>query len=122
MSTGVHGCAGRFYESDISLAPDALPSRFGEEVVPVGTAIYFLLERGSVSRWHRIASDETWHFHLGGPLVVSEAWVADGKVCRKETVLGANLAAGQTLAHVVPAGRWFGAHVPMDASEYALGA
>src|SRR4051812_20172074 len=34
------------------------------------TAIYFLLPRGTKSRLHRIAADETWHFYLGGPLSV----------------------------------------------------
>ncbi len=32
------------------------------------TTILFLLKRGQVSRWHRVASDESWHFHAGAPL------------------------------------------------------
>ena len=32
------------------------------------TTIYFLLRRGEVSRWHRVASDEIWHFIEGSPL------------------------------------------------------
>ena len=32
------------------------------------TTIYFLLPEGSVSRWHRVASDEVWHLYEGGPL------------------------------------------------------
>ena len=36
------------------------------------TAIYFLITPGSVSRLHRIAADEVWHFYLGGPMTVVE--------------------------------------------------
>jgi hypothetical protein len=32
------------------------------------TTILFLLPAGAVSRWHRVASDESWHFHAGAPL------------------------------------------------------
>lgn len=36
------------------------------------TAIKFLVTKGSVSRLHRLESDELWHFYSGGPLVVVE--------------------------------------------------
>ena len=32
------------------------------------TTIYFLLPAGEVSRWHRVSSDEVWHFFEGDPL------------------------------------------------------
>jgi uncharacterized protein len=32
------------------------------------TTILFLLAADAVSRWHRVASDESWHFHRGAPL------------------------------------------------------
>ena len=32
------------------------------------TAIYYLLERTQLSRWHVVESDEIWHFHSGNPL------------------------------------------------------
>jgi predicted cupin superfamily sugar epimerase len=34
------------------------------------TTIYFLLPAGSISRWHRVTSDEVWHLYEGGPLEV----------------------------------------------------
>ena len=37
------------------------------------TTIYFLLPSGAVSRWHRVQSDEVWHFYEGAPL---ELWMA----------------------------------------------
>lgn len=39
------------------------------------TAIYFLLERGQISRWHRVLSDELWTFLEGAPLTL---WMHDG--------------------------------------------
>lgn len=32
------------------------------------TAILFLLTASTCSRWHRVTSDEAWHWHEGGPL------------------------------------------------------
>jgi len=32
------------------------------------TAIYYLLERDQVSRWHIVEADEIWHFYEGFPL------------------------------------------------------
>jgi len=29
------------------------------------TSIYFLLAAGEFSRWHRVMSDEVWHYHEG---------------------------------------------------------
>ena len=31
------------------------------------TTIYFLLAAGQHSRWHRVRSDEVWHFYEGDP-------------------------------------------------------
>ncbi|MBI3554996.1 MAG: cupin domain-containing protein [Deltaproteobacteria bacterium] len=43
------------------------------------TAIYFLLLQGARSRLHRIASDELWHFYLGGPLTIEQIY-PDGRL------------------------------------------
>ena len=32
------------------------------------TAIYYLLEREQISRWHVVEADEIWHFYEGSPL------------------------------------------------------
>ena len=36
------------------------------------TTIYFLLPAGMQSRWHRVDSDEVWHFYEGDPLELLE--------------------------------------------------
>lgn len=69
------------------------------------TAIYFLLEAGEVSHWHRVDAAELWLWHLGGPLVVSIS--ADGtRATTRSVQLGPDLRAGQRPQAVVPAGHW----------------
>lgn len=67
------------------------------------TAIYFLLERGQVSRWHRVDAAETWHFYAGTPLELAIALEGSpiGTV-----ILGPEISAGQRPQAVVPAGAW----------------
>jgi len=77
------------------------------------TTIYFLLLDGQHGRWHRVTSDETWHFYEGDPLEVY--WI-DGQDAVHQEVLGT----GSSNTHpvcVVPAGCWQAAR-PLG--EYSL--
>ena len=68
------------------------------------TAIFYLLERGQVSAWHRVKdASEVWHHYAGGPLKLSLA--APGQAARVQ-VLGPDIFAGQTPQVVVPADWW----------------
>src|SRR3954447_24255906 len=68
------------------------------------TAIYFLLEAGDRSHWHRVRdAAEVWHFYAGAPLALQTS--PDGRT-RNEVRLGADLAAGERPQHVVPANCW----------------
>lgn len=69
-----------------------------------GTAIYFLLQRGERSRWHRVLeSAETWHYYRGAPLALSVS--LDG-LTAETIVLGPAVAADQQPQAVVPRGAW----------------
>src|SRR3954468_2551594 len=68
------------------------------------TSIYFLLQQGDFSAFHRIKSDEGWHFYAGGPLVVHMIF-ADGRY--EHVSLGNDLSAQQLFQFVVPANTWF---------------
>src|SRR5215467_4246205 len=57
------------YRSDVIVAREALPSGFGGARA-ASTAIYFLLEGENFSAFHRLRSDELWHFYAGSPLAV----------------------------------------------------
>lgn len=66
------------------------------------TAIYYLLQEGERSHWHRVDAAELWHHYAGAPL---ELRLSDGGAPR--TVhLGSDLSAGERPLAVVPAGEW----------------
>ncbi|MCB1382433.1 MAG: cupin domain-containing protein [Notoacmeibacter sp.] len=68
------------------------------------TAIYYLLERGERSHWHRVLdAAEIWHHYAGDPLELSLS--ADGRSVTRH-VLGTSLATGERPQIVVPAGHW----------------
>ena len=67
------------------------------------TAIYFLLKKGEISRWHRIDAAEVWHFYRGSPLELSIAPLRGPAVTH---VLGNDFAKGQRPQIVVPARGW----------------
>lgn len=74
----------------------------------VCTGIYFLLEQGNFSAFHRIKSDEMWHFYAGQALEVLELTTAGELRC---TRLGPDILQGDVPQYVVPANTWFAARV-----------
>jgi len=70
---------------------------------PALTTIYFLLTAGEVSRWHRVRSDEAWHYSEGDPLELFTMDEKGGDVVRH--LLGPVAQETQPV-HVVPANRW----------------
>jgi predicted cupin superfamily sugar epimerase len=91
------------YRSEEIIKNDALPGRFPGDR-NFSTAIYFLLEQGNFSAFHRIKSDECWHFYAGQSLHVHVIH-PNGKY---ELIrLGNDIAAGETFQAVVPAACWF---------------
>jgi predicted cupin superfamily sugar epimerase len=82
---------------------------------PLASSIHYLLEAGERSHWHRIDACEQWLWHGGGPLRLS---VATGAGI-DETVLGADVAAGQVLQVTVPPDVWQSAE-PVGDHGHAL--
>jgi len=72
----------------------------------LATAIYFLLEGTDFSAFHRLDSDEIWHFHAGNPLILT--MIAPGGA-RTDARLGRDPARGEMFQAIVPAGSWFAA-------------
>jgi predicted cupin superfamily sugar epimerase len=68
-----------------------------------GSAIYYLLRAGENSHWHRVDAAEIWHWHAGGPLILSLS--ADGNAAT-DLVLGSDLQRGHRPQIIVPAGVW----------------
>jgi len=106
------------YRADLSLGRQALPSEFSG-ARPASTAIYFLLEGENFSAFHRLRSDEMWHFYAGGTLLVHvlEPMALGGR--HSEIRLGSNPAAGEVFQAVVKAGCWFASRA-MHPLSFAL--
>lgn len=103
------------YRAGDRLQPSALPERYlGSR--PFATAIYFLLNAGEVSRFHRLQSDELWHFYAGTGLTLHLLY-ADGT--HEQRRLGMPGADGTAFVASVPRGVWMGACVD-DPAGYAL--
>jgi predicted cupin superfamily sugar epimerase len=103
------------YKADLVIPRESLPPQFiGPR--PASTAIYFLLERKSFSAFHRLRSDELWHFYAGAPVVVD---VISESGEYSKILLGSDPDTGESLQAVVKAGSWFASHVK-DGKSFAL--
>lgn len=104
------------YRAAETMSQSALPDRFGGDR-SFSTGIYFLLESHNFSAFHRIKSDEMWHFYAGKAL---EVFVIDPRTRRIHVIrLGNDPEKGETFQAVVPAGAWFGSR-PAEGSAYSL--
>ena len=103
------------YRSELTIPQQALPLFFQGDR-SASTSIYFLLAAGQFSAFHRIASDEVWHFYFGDPLLVYEINHNGRLIVHR---LGTNPDQGESFQCVVKAGSWF-ASAPAPESEYAL--
>ncbi len=83
---------------------------------PESTAIYFLLKHPAFSAFHKIESDEIWHFYAGEDVVI---WILSPKSKKlKKQRLGNRSGIFQA---VVPAGMWFGASLDKPGSYTLVG-
>ena len=103
------------YRAEMMMAREALPAGF-TGARAASTAIYFLLEGENFSAFHRLRSDEVWHFYAGSPLVVD---VIDLKGRHSSIQLGNDFEGGQVFQAVVRAGCWFASHIA-DWKSWAL--
>lgn len=85
---------------------------------PIGTAIIGLYsnEPLSLSRFHRLKYDETWHFYAGDPFQLYLLY-PDGKT--REVVIGNNILAGQKVQFTIPANVWQAGEIITN-GKYAL--
>jgi hypothetical protein len=102
------------YNSELLIPQDTLPGHSGPRAA--STAIYFLLEAKNFSAFHRLRSDELWHFYAGSPLLVH---VIDPAGACSSLLLGNDPDAGHVFQAAVPAGNWFASHVA-DWNSWAL--
>ncbi|MBO0869802.1 MAG: cupin domain-containing protein [Micromonosporaceae bacterium] len=89
------------WRSATAFTPDGYPGPRS-----AATAIYFLLQPGERSRWHRVRSDELWLWHCGGALELRLGGTGTEPVADRTLRLGSDLAAGQRPQALVPGGAW----------------
>jgi hypothetical protein len=124
-----HPCEGGWFvqtwRSAEIIRHSALPARYPSDR-HAGTCIYYLLEPGTFSEMHRLASDEIFHFYYGDPVEMLQiapdrsspsASSPDGSSRRH--VLGNDLAAGQHVQLIVPKHVWQGSRL-IDGGKVAL--
>lgn len=116
LTAHVEGGAFReVYRSTLTIPHKSLPLFF-QGARSAATSIYFLLEKGQFSAFHRIASDECWHFYFGDPLTIFEI---DHSGILTTHRLGSRIEEGESFQTVIRGGSWF-ASAPAAGSEYAL--
>jgi uncharacterized protein len=109
------GCFRRTYTSNLTVE---IERGSGLVTRAMGTAIYYLLEPGTFSEMHMLSSDELFHFYLGDPVEMLQLW-PDGS--SQVVTLGPDLAAGQHVQLLVPAGVWQGTRLVDDGQVALLG-
>ncbi|MCY7420499.1 MAG: cupin domain-containing protein [Chitinophagaceae bacterium] len=103
------------YRSKETIEQAGLPQRFSGDR-SFSTAIYFLLPAGHFSAFHRIQSDELWHFYAGEPLHI---YVINEQGKSSIITLGADILKGETMQAVVVAGCWFASR-PVNNTGYSF--
>ena len=104
------------YRSQLTISKKNLPNGFGGSR-DFATSIYFLLEDRDFSAFHRIRSDELWHFYSGDPLALFEIEAISGRLTKH--VLGRDPEKGEVFQTAIRAGNWFGATL-LNQGGYAL--
>ncbi len=96
--------------SSLRLAPHPEGGHYGEtwrdddgETRGAGTAVYYLLQAGECSHWHRVDATEIWHFYAGAPLELSTCIESETV---RHRVLGQDLSAGQRPQIIVAPREW----------------
>ena len=98
------GAFNETYRSELIIPQATLPIGFKGNR-NASTAIYFLLSFGQFSAFHKILSDEMWHFYAGQTLTIYEIENNGNLITH---ILGADLENGETFQCVIKAGNWFG--------------
>jgi len=103
------------YRSDEILKKESLPNRFSGDR-NYCTSIYFLLNGKDKSHFHRIKSDEIWHFYSGTAIILH---MIDSDGNYKSIRVGNDFVKNEIPQTIVPYKVWFAAEVE-DKNSYAL--
>ena len=103
------------YRAGEIILPENLPMRY-KSSRNFSTSIYFLLEGNQVSNFHRLRSDEQWHFYDGSSI---DVYVIDENGNLNKILLGRNIEKGDFCKTVIKHNSWFAAELT-DKTSFAL--
>ena len=95
------------YRATGIISKEGLPEHYGSNR-NYSTSIYFLLTGNEHSAFHRIRSDEIWHFYEGDPVVIYQI---NEKGELSEMTLGPDFDKSMKYQFAVPSETWFAAKV-----------
>ncbi|MEW9094352.1 MAG: cupin domain-containing protein [Clostridiaceae bacterium] len=110
----------QYYIEKLDMIPHVEGGYFKESVVAedffredkkLFSSIYFLLETGEVSHFHRLTSDEMWYYHDGQALTIYMI-TPEGELITKQ--LGLDIEKGEVPQVLVPKGYIFGSSMNND--------
>lgn len=94
------------------------PNLFNGEKRSASTFIYFLIDEGNRSYWHRLKSDEIWHFYCGSTLLIYT--FNEETLELKEYWLGNKIQDPKNeFMVIIPKNLWLGAKL-LDSKAYAF--
>ena len=103
------------YRSGEIISAAKLPRRY-KSSRPISTSIYFLLDGKQFSAFHKLQSDETWHFYDGCTIIL---YILDEKGKLEIKRVGPKISAGDNFQITIKAGNWFAAELS-DKKGFAL--
>lgn len=103
------------YRSGELIKKTSLPERYNNDR-SISTFIYYMLAGEDFSAFHRLKSDEIWHFYSGSRIILH---LLNEKKGYSKIVLGNNLTSGEIPQFVIENGIYFAAEVS-DKSSYSL--
>lgn len=103
------------YRAGEIILSEHLPKRY-KSSRNFSTSIYFLLEGNQISHFHRLKSDEQWHFYDGSSIIIYDI-SENGKL--NKTLLGRDIKNGESLQAVIKRNAWFAAELS-DKSSFTL--
>lgn len=105
------------YRSDEFVHKKNLPDRYSS-FRSFSSSIYFLLNSNEFSAFHRLKSDEIWHFYEGSAITLLII-LKNGE--SRKIILGRNGDSGEVYQAVMPKGCWFAAIVTEPISYAMVG-
>ena len=111
------GYFNEIYRSEEYFQSEYLPKRYTGDR-NFSTSIYFLLDGDQKSTFHKIRSDEIWHFYDGSS---AKIFVIDENGIFSEFLIGNNLEEGENFQVIIKRNCWFAAEVADNKSFCLVG-